>query len=426
MFVLPTILRHLCRAQIPALAAVLAAGSPAHAQYNDRDYLPSSQVEELDREGQILADQPPIGKPPIDCPEILERVPRTQVGSLEKNANRYLVMPNGDVIDAYRALAMRELEDRIRSVTPSARERLEREYDSLAPQGPITVRFADGGISYNPSDKDRAEENDTVFEFSSLPPLYELPIRPQPDTTAAYVLLGSRLDSIESLSFRVIQQTDHWLIGYVEQDGSRISQRIAVHRKGARFSAGELERSCVLWPLSKTAESRRDYWDRSPLPLYVSIYYENALATPAELACAVEQGRASLRNHTFNSDRTRTVTRHTEPSDGSGFVKRYRTYGPWTHTVTWRSTPVSLRVMPYDEYKARQAQQIDRDDRRPETDAPTPEVTHVIDLGDGRTLRGRLTSRPEQDPVVFTVVVGQIEQEMRFAKREVVSIRSAE
>ena len=412
--------------RIAALAVAFGAAPMAHAQYRGSDYLSSSQVEELDREGQILASQPPIGKPVIDCPEILDRVPRSQISSLEKNADRYLVMPNGDVIDAYRAMALRDLEDRIRSVNPTARERLEREYDSLAPHGPITVRYADGSISYNPDDKSRAQEGDTVFEFSSLPPLYELPIRPQPETTAAYVLLGSKEESIETLSFRVTQQTDHWLIGYVEQDGSQISQRIAVHRTGARFAGGSLEQSCVLWPLSKTAESRREYWDRAPLPLYVSLYYEDIRATAAELACAVEQGRASLRNHTFNSDRTRTVTRVTEPSQGTGLVRRTRTYGPWEHTIAWRSTPVSLRVMPYEDYKDRQAERFDREDQPEEADVPAPEVTHVIDLADGRTLYGRLTSELDADPILFTVVVGPIEQEMRFTRRQVVSIRDAE
>ncbi len=413
------------RAAAAALAVSVSLTPSAWAQY-ERDSLPISQVEELDREGEILAAQPRIGKPPVDCLDILERVSRSQVGWLEKNASQYLVMPNGDVIDAYRALALRELEDRIRTVSPGARDRYEREYDSLAPRGPITVRYANGGVSYNPNDKPHAQEGDTVFDFASLPPLYELPIRPQPETTAAFVLLGSKEDSIETLAFRVIQQTDHWLIGYVEKDRARVSQRIAVHRTGARFAGGMLEQSCVLWPLSKTAESRREYWDRSPLPLYVPLYEEDIRATAAELACAVEQGRATLRNHTFSTDRTRSVTHHTEPTDLLGFVKRTRTYGPWEHRVTWRSTPVSIRVIPHDEYIARQSDLLDRQDREPTEDSPTPEITHVIDMADGRTLRGRLTSKPDADPILFTVVVGPIEQEMRFARRQVRSIRVAE
>ncbi|MCA9272566.1 MAG: hypothetical protein KDA31_05920 [Phycisphaerales bacterium] len=423
---MPTLMVLKSTLRIASVAATIGFAPAALSQYSGRDDLPVSQVEELDREGQILAGQPKLGKPALDCPEILERVPRSQVASLEKNADRYLVMPNGDVIDVYRAMALRELEDRIRTVSGGARERLEREYDSLAPQGPIAVRYADGSISYNPDDKQYAQEDDTVFDFSSLPPLYELPIRPQPETTAAFVLLGSKLDSIETYSFRVIQQTDHWLIGYVEKDHAQVSQRIAVHRTGARFAGGVLEQSCVLWPLSKTAESRREYWDRSPLPLYVPLYYEDIRARPAELACAVEQGRASLRNHTFNSDRTRSVTRVTEPSDGSGFVKRARTYGPWEHTITWRSTPVTLRVVSYDDYKERQAERLDREDQAVDDSAPAPEVTHVIDLADGRTLRGRLTSEPDSDPILFTVVVGPIEQEMRFTSRQVVSVREVE
>lgn len=401
---------------------VLLAARAGWAQQSS-DYLPASQVEELDREGQILDGDPPLGKPPLDCPDILERVPRSQLTSIEKNASRYLVMPNGDVIDAYRALAMRELEDRMRTVTASARDRLQREYDELAPQGQIRVRYPNGDVSYNDTDAKNAEEGDTVFEYVELPPLFELPIRPQPETTAAYVLLGSRMESPEQQSFGVIQQTDHWLIGFVEQDGRRVSQRIAVHRRGARFAGSELERSCVLWPLNKTAESRREYWDRSPLPLYVSIYFEDVRATPADIACAVEKGQATLRNHTVNTDRSRTVSRSTEPSQGTGLVRRTREYGPWVQKITWRSTPVSVRVMPYDEFRKRQAAQLEREDRRPETDdTPTPEVTHTLRLGDGRSFNGRLASEPDADPIRFVIVVGNLEQEMTFSRRQIESI----
>lgn len=389
----------------------------------EAEYLPASQVEELDREGEYINSQSPLGKPPVDCADVLERVPRSQRVWLEKNADRYLIMPSGDAVDAFRGLAIREFEDRMRTVSPSARDRLQREYDELAPQGQIAVRFSDGSISYSPRDTDNAEEGDVIFEYAALPPLSELPIRPLPETTAAYILLGSRLDSPEHLTFDIVQQTDHWIIGYVEQDGRRISQRLAVHRRGARFNGGELERSSVLWPLSRTAESRREYWDRAPLPLYVSIDADDLRARPDELACAVERGRATLRTHTATTDRTRTVRYTTEPTEITGVVNRKRHNGPWVQKISWRSTPVSIRILSPEEYLSRLEQQD-----APTTDpdeAHQPEVTHVLRLTDGRTLRGRLTSEPDADPITFVIVVGGIEQPMAFDQKQVQSLTQA-
>lgn len=408
------------------LAVTLLALAPAlgaRAQV-DSEFLPASQVEELDREGEYLNSQPPIGKPPLDCPDILERIPRAQLASLEKNAPRYLIMPNGDAIDAFRALALREIEDRMRTVNPSTKERLLREYDELAPQGLITVRYPNGTVSYSQRDAENAQEGDVVFSFSGVPPLFELPLRPQPETTATFVLLGSRLNSPEHMTFEIIQQTDHWLIGYVERDGARISQRLAVHRRGARFDGGGLERSCVLWPLSRTAESRREYWDRAPLPLFVPLYFEDVRATAVELACAADKGRATLRNHTATTDRTRTVTRTTLPPDIDGEVERIRTNGPWVQKISWRSSPVSVRIVPHDEYIKRRDEQLA--DPGPPDDAPEPEVTHVLRLNDGRIFRGRLTSEPELEPVTFVVVVGRLEQTMRFERKEILGLDEVE
>ncbi len=407
------------------LIASLLPAAPALSQY-DGEYLPSSQVEELDREGQILAGEPAIGKPMVDCRDIEERVPASQLSALEKTASRYLVMPNGDVIDAFRALALREIEDRMRTVTAGARDRLQRDYDELAPQGEITVRYADGRVSYSEFDIDRADEGDTIFEYSNLPPLYELPLRPQPETTGAYVLLGSRLDSPEHQSFKVVQQTDSWLIGYVEQDGRRVSQRLAVHRKGARFAGSELERSCVLWPLSKTAESRREYWDRAPLPLFVPLYFEDLRATPLDLACAAEHDRVTLRNHTASTDRTRTVTRYTEPIKGTALVKRTHENGPWVQKVTWRSTPATLRVMPYDEYVQRRDDKFDREDRQSEPNGEAPEISHVLTMKDGRVFKGRAVPGGDEAEVSFVVVVGRLESPMTFRLAEVERVETVE
>lgn len=407
------------------LIAFVFPASLAMGQY-DSEYLPASQVEELDKEGEILVGEPAIGKPTVDCRDIEERVPVSQMSALEKTASRYLVMPNGDVIDAFRALALREIEDRMRTVTASARDRLQRDYDELAPQGKITVRYADGKVSYSEFDIDRAVEGDTIFEYSNLPPLFELPLRPQPETTGAFVLLGSRLDSPEHQSFKVVQQTDHWLIGFVEQDGRRVSQRLAVHRKGARFSGSELERSCVLWPLSKTAESRREYWDRAPLPLYVPLYFEDLRATPIDLACAAERDRVTLRNHTASTDRSRTVTRFTEPVKGTLLVKRTRENGPWVQKITWRSTPATLRVMPYDEYVERRDEKFDREDRRPEPKGELPEITHVLTMKDGRVFKGRAVPGEDESKVSFVVVVGRLESPMSFRLAEVERVETVE
>ena len=207
-----------------AIAATLFAAQTVSAQYHSE--LTTSQVQELDREG-LHVDPSSFTKPPVECVDILDRVARGQIRYLERESERYLILPNGDAIDAFRALEIRAIEDRMRTLTSQQRDRLDREYNELAPLGEIAVEFDDGYTSYDQSDIPQAEEHDTVFEFTNLPPLYELPVRPQAETLASYPILGSKEDSPETHNFHITAQTDHWLIGFVEQDGRTISQRIA-------------------------------------------------------------------------------------------------------------------------------------------------------------------------------------------------------
>ncbi|MGP1273295.1 MAG: hypothetical protein ACTS22_08165 [Phycisphaerales bacterium] len=51
--------------------------------------------------------------------------------------------------------------------------------------------------------------------------------------------------------------------------------------------------------------------------------------------------------------------------------------------------------------------------------APAPPPTHELELLDGRVFLGRLDSAPDADPVVFVIVVGSVEQPMRFPSDEV-------
>lgn len=387
--------------------------------------LSNSQIEELDKEGALL-DPAAFRKPPLDCTDILDRVARNQIRFLERESHRYLILPNGDAIDAYRALALRDIENRMRTLTPTARERLQREFEELAPWGELAVRFEDGTISYDAGSIDSAKEGDTVYEITNLPPLFELPISPQPGTHACYPIIGSQEDSPETLNFDITGQTDHWLIGYVTQNGSRRSQRIAVHRSGAKQRLSRLDRSCVLWPLNKTAESRREYWDRAPLPLYVALDVDTIRATPAELACAAEQGRVLLRTHTPTSERTRSVTHISESIEGSLLKKRSRKNGPWLQTISWRSMPVNLRIVDYDTYQKNLAKRIERESTRPQTDTETPEPTHILKLKDGRTLKGRLDSTATDRTIKFTVIVGSIQQPMSFNRGDIKSIELIE
>lgn len=402
-----------------ALAAALFVVQTASAQYQSE--LTTSQVQELDREG-VHIDPSSFTKPPVECVDILDRVARNQIRYLEREADRYLILPNGDAIDAFRALELRKIEDRMRTLTSQQRERIDREYSELAPLGEIAVEFDSGYISYSQGDIRNAEEHDTVYEFTNLPPLYELPVRPQAETLASYPILGSKEDSPETLNFHIRAQTDHWLIGYVEQDGRPVSQRIAVHREGARMSIDRLERTCVLWPLNKTAESGRDYWLRSPLPLYVALDVESIRATPTELACAAEFGRVILRNHTASSERTRKVTYYTEPIDGTSLERRERENGPWLQTISWRSTPVTLKITDFDTHQRRLAERFDREDKGLQAEKDLPEPTHTLRLSDGRTLKGRLESSDSDDSIAFTIMVGSIQQKMSFKTKDVESI----
>jgi hypothetical protein len=404
-----------------AIVAALLFAQPATAQYQPE--LTASQVEELDTEG-VHVDPSSYTKPPIDCVDIMDRVARNQIQFLERESSRYLVLPNGDAIDAFRALELRKIEDRMRTLTSHQRERITRQYNELAPIGEIAVKFDSGYVSYSTNDIYDAQEHDTVYEFTNLPPLYELPVRPQAETLASYPLLGSHHDSPETLDFHVTLQTDHWFIGYVEQDNRTISQRIAVHRSGARMSIDRLERTCVLWPLNKTAEGGRDYWSRAPLPLYVALDVESIRATPAELACAAELNQVILRNHTPSSERNRRVTYYTEQIEGTNRERRERESGPWIQKVSWRSTPVSLKITDYDTHQRRIAERLDRGDKQLADETNHPKPTHALHLADGRILTGRLDPAESDDTIAFTIIVGGIQQQMTFKADDVESVRS--
>ncbi|RNC80245.1 MAG: hypothetical protein ED559_00040 [Phycisphaera sp.] len=405
------------------LALVLAATQPAYTPYQPE--LSISQIEELDKEGALL-DPASFQKPAIDCPDILERVARTQIGYLERESHRYLVLPNGDAINAYRATALRDTEDRMRELSSVSSQRLDHAYEELAPRGELAVRYKDGSISYFQEDIGSAEEGDIVYEFSNLPPLYELPISPQTGTLACFPILGSREESPEVLDFEVTDQTDHWLIGYVTQDNSTISQRIAVHRRGAKLNLNRLDRSCVLWPLERTAESRREYFDRAPLPLYIALDIENIRATPRELACAAEQGRVTLRNHIPTSERTRNVSRISESMEGVPFTTQTSRRSPWLQTISWRSSPVTLRITDYDTHQKKLAERLSRTTANNRDQQEAPEARHKLRLADGRVLTGILGTTPIEDDIKFTVVVGNIQQEMTFNRRDVLAIEMLE
>ncbi|MEM8757715.1 MAG: hypothetical protein AAGF47_08025 [Planctomycetota bacterium] len=416
----------------------------ASAQDRASRPLPVSQIEELDREGAGIRGSLSFPLPPIDCVDVLDRVAGSQLRYLTRNAGDYLVLPNGDVVAAPRALRLRDLEDQIRMTTGSRRERLERSYHELAPGGPRMVVTADGQRRFDEDAAEAADQGDTVYSYIGLPPLYERPLSPQPDTLAAHILLGSRLESPEHTDFRILQQTDHWLIGTVTGPSGVASPRIAVHRTGARIIGDRLERAAVLWPLNRTAESRREFYDRPPLPLYVALGAETLRASPERLACAAENGRVILRNPTARAERTRTVQKR-EVADGSGFVRVRREHGPWNHTVTWRSNPVRLRIIDRETHVARRDRRIGREDQRPNqagldrsglnqsgfeqrvgnnpdsssSPAAAPRVTHRLALTDGRTLRGRLLSEPGADTIEFVVVVASIEQTLAFQRTQI-------
>ncbi|MEL7483841.1 MAG: hypothetical protein AAFN41_05745, partial [Planctomycetota bacterium] len=156
---------------------------------------------------------------------------------------------------------------------------------------------------------------------------------------------------------------------------------------------------------------------------YVALNAEDFRATPAELACAAERGRVVLRNYTARSDRSRSVSIETETSQGTGFVRKQRTYGPWTNSVIWRATPVVLRITDAETHAKRKAQQAERQETQSADagdDATDPiSITHTLHLTDGRIMQGRLIAEAETGEVDFVVVVGSIEQPMRFDRDEV-------
>ena len=419
---------------LASLAALLWNSPPLHAQScSPRTHsvssggLSSSQVDELDREGALIAGLV-LRKPAIECPDILDRVARSQHSFLDRNSNYYVMLPNGDAINAYRGLRLREIEDQMRLARGNALERLEREFHELAPGGEHLICDEDGTPDYRDQPPVGARAGETVYIFEGLPPMHEMPVRPHADTLAAHPIFGSRLEEHRHNDFHIDQQTDHWLIGHTVIEGRCTGQRIAVLRDGARITGTRLERSCVLWPLNRTAEGRRDYWDRAPIPLYVALNADDFRTTPAELACAAERGQVMLRNYAVRSDRSRPVTVDRGPSNGSGFVRKTRTHGAWQHRVIWRDNHVTLMITDPDTHADRRARQIEREDRQPdgrggaprnEDDDAADAATHTLELRDGRTMRGRLLSDPGSRTIEFVVVVGTIEQRMSFPSSKV-------
>ena len=89
--------------------------------------------------------------------------------------------------------------------------------------------------------------------------------------------------------------------------------------------------------------------------------------------------------------------------------------------VDWQS----IRIVDHDRHLALQQQRLEREDgppaASPEDDraADNETHTHAVVLKDGRTLRGRLTSKPYDAEIAFVVIVGTIEQPMAFDRSDI-------
>ncbi|MEO1585024.1 MAG: hypothetical protein AAFR96_10705 [Planctomycetota bacterium] len=370
-----------------------------------------------------------IEKPPVDCPDILDRLSASHRALVDELSRYCIVLPNGDVIYAYRGLRMHEIEQEMLVAEGRALDRLRREYRTLAPGGESLVVDQSGRSRYGEPYVQTNDPTNTVFEFVDLPPIAQRPAGAQPETRRAFLLFGSSLPEHQATRaghrFDAHNVAGEWVLGSVSVGGDGIPEPVAVYKPSTLREDGDTQKPCVLWPVGaaetqSTVDPARE--------LFVALHPDTHRATPAELACAVEQGRVSLTRYTARSARFRETTTVRVRSGMVGYTEKQVETGPGRKRVSWSATPIRIRIVDHDRHLALQQQRLEREDgppaASPEDDRATDNKTHThaVVLKDGRTLRGRLTSKPYDAEIAFVVIVGTIEQPMTFDRSDILRI----
>lgn len=175
----------------------------------------------------------------------------------------------------------------------------------------------------------------------------------------------------------------------------------------SRYSQGLL-----LWKTDQIVVDGRTYDVVQAYPL------DDRVATAAELAFALYAGKASLRLYSADRREHQPLTRIKTGRVMNPYIVSKS--GPLEVTYKWQARPVKIAIRGDDESMPEDSpnESVESPDDDREQTVNHVEPQDCIVLRDGRRLSGTLVSQDATE-VVFLVMVGRIQSEMRFQRREV-------
>jgi len=322
---------------------------------------------------------PELTSSPADVPDgILDQLSSTQRKLLYKEAPWYVRLPDGRCVNMYRALRVAAL------VAGRGGEQADQDLEAFGyPRG--------GGGR---------------VVLKGLPPWYE----PAGDWVLCLgVAPHPFIDVVERVRAGLIigKLGSQIFAAYVPDDPEIVTGSV-------------LRISGILYPVGSADVGGQK------IPVLKYILLRNATPTPAQLAFAVMQRKASIVLHSYSRS-VRQPTKTIYYNMGMGMRGR-RTVkkGPPIVTYRWKSTPVDLRFRPAQGTLSG-SRKIDgriSEESADGTTGGTPVVSHRMYMQDGRILSGRLIRRDNQE-VVFAIVAGRMVKVMTFHAYEVQKIENA-
>lgn len=403
------------RSRVIALVAAIAALSAAGPAW-----------------GQPAGDTDRSGRAPA-----IDRLPASARTILENKRAYYLRLPSGFCIDAYRSIRvlelLREREDRKRNEELESFGILADEHGRLLQVRPREVYVLEDGrvvsaVQYSgpPTNAER------VVRYEGLPDWADLDGWSATPRDTGWTLF-MEIPGFPELRF--VEASGEGLIraaiepapeaSYIDdaaqrfQDGhgglSPTYRRTEVLVRGPfrdlNFIPGQrLSGSYLLYPSGETTAGHT--------PIFDLLYIEDLIPTAAELADAIEQGKAEIA--TYRSIKAHDQpTRKVRPNGMKGWSEpRTVKVGPPITSYRFRRTVMPIRfsaAAPPVRPATREAAPADQTAESPRDPLPAPDT---LILQDGRTFQGEVVQESDES-VTFAVVVGSLRQELTFKRGDV-------
>lgn len=322
-------------------------------------------------------------------PGAIDRLRGRDKVDLAEAARYSMILPNGDIIGLYRFFRMKELRGIGQRITA-----VERNIEALGGR--------DGRTSFTRGDGSR-----THISVESLPPVVDLPPGASDATRGILVdlpLIGEDISIVPQKALEGLMLCSVGKIPILIRTGPE-----------AHVPDGGIFGDRIYFPVGQYES------DGEVIGVYDAYDPSEHRPTLDEMAFHAERGGAAVRLYDFHAVHD---TGRSSKVRGSG-VTRTRVSRDTITGVTyrWNSREPDLKYFEPDSIHDANRHTSGRENA--ETDVPDHEIeiTHELHLKDGRVLRGRVVQQSRSE-IVFVLVVGSIEHEMRLRPSEVSELRT--